>query len=118
MLECSGSARPYEKSRPITVSELELTPPGGGELLVRMTAAGVCHSDLSVVNNSRPRPLPMLLGHESAGVVEAVGPGVDDIQPGQDVVMTFLPRCGQCDACETDGMIPCEVGSRANAEGT
>ncbi len=92
VLERSDAARPYADSQPISISELELTAPGEGEILVKITAAGICHSDLSVVNNNRPRPLPMLLGHESAGVVEEVGPGVSKVKVGDHVVMTFLPR--------------------------
>ncbi|MBS9535713.1 alcohol dehydrogenase catalytic domain-containing protein [Mycobacterium sp. M1] len=118
VLERIGAARPYAQSRPLTISDLELAPPGDGELLVRVQAAGVCHSDLSVVNGNRVRPVPMLLGHEAAGIVEAVGPGVDVITPGQRVVLTFLPRCGHCAACATDGLAPCEPGSAANAAGT
>ncbi|MFR9876402.1 alcohol dehydrogenase catalytic domain-containing protein [Corynebacterium striatum] len=118
VLERSDAARPYADSQPISISELELTAPGEGEILVKITAAGICHSDLSVVNNNRPRPLPMLLGHESAGVVEEVGPGVSKAKVGDHVVMTFLPRCGECDGCKTDGKMPCEVGSKTNNEGT
>ncbi|MDU0220551.1 alcohol dehydrogenase catalytic domain-containing protein, partial [Escherichia coli] len=76
-------------------------PPGPGELLVRIEAAGLCHSDLSVVDGNRPRPVPMLLGHEAAGIVEETGQGVDDVRPGDRVVMTFLPRCGACPECAT-----------------
>lgn len=112
-----GAEAPYAQSRPIAVEELELTGPGPGELLVRIEAAGLCHSDLSVVNGSRPRPLPMLLGHEAAGIVEEVGDGVT-VAPGQRVVMTFLPRCGECPACATEGRLPCERGSAANGAGT
>lgn len=118
VLERSGDSLPYAESKPISISEMQLSPPGEGEVLVKINAAGLCHSDLSVVNNDRPRPLPMLLGHESAGVIEALGPGVTDFEVGQHVVMTFLPRCGECDGCRTNGMIPCEVGSRTNNEGT
>ncbi|OFK63599.1 alcohol dehydrogenase catalytic domain-containing protein [Corynebacterium sp. HMSC078A10] len=118
VLERSGDERPYADSKPITVSELELTAPGEGEILVKITAAGLCHSDLSVVNNNRPRPLPMLLGHESAGIVEKIGPGVTNVKVGDHVVMTFLPRCGECAGCKTDGKMPCEVGSKTNNEGT
>src|SRR4051794_12122843 len=71
VLNTAGAQRPYTQSRPITVDELTLGAPGRGEVLVRVEAAGLCHSDLSVVNNSRPRPLPMLLGHEAAGIIEA-----------------------------------------------
>ena len=68
-----GRARPYAESRPLTISELDLDAPGDGELLVRIEAAGLCHSDLSVVDGNRVRPVPMLLGHEAAGIVEQVG---------------------------------------------
>ncbi|MGV0849282.1 alcohol dehydrogenase catalytic domain-containing protein [Mycolicibacterium phlei] len=118
VLEEIGRARPYAQSRPLTVDELELTPPGPGELLVRIEAAGLCHSDLSVVDGNRVRPVPMLLGHEAAGVVAETGPGVSDLPVGTRVVMTFLPRCGQCAACATDGLTPCRPGSAANGAGT
>lgn len=118
VLEESGRIGPYAESRPIWVGELELEPPGEGELLVRVEAAGVCHSDLSVVDGSRPRPLPMLLGHEAAGIVEDTGPGVEGFRIGQRVTCTFLPRCGRCRGCATDGRLPCEEGSTANAAGT
>lgn len=118
VLERIGAPRPYGRSRPLTVTELDLAPPGPGELLVRVEAAGVCHSDLSVVDGNRVRPVPMLLGHEAAGIVEAVGSGVDTVAPGQRVVLTFLPRCGHCPACATDGLTPCEPGSAANGAGT
>ncbi|MCR2783160.1 MULTISPECIES: alcohol dehydrogenase catalytic domain-containing protein [unclassified Microbacterium] len=118
VLEVSGAAAPFAASRPFTVGLLELADPGPGELLVRIEAAGVCHSDLSVVDGNRRRPTPMLLGHEAAGIVEAVGAGVEDLRPGVRVVMTFLPRCGACAGCATDGRLPCEVGSAANNAGT
>ena len=117
VLEEIGRPRPYAESKPITVCELELDPPGPGEVLVRMEAAGICHSDLSVVNGNRPRPVPMLLGHEAAGIVEQLGDGVDDIEVGQRVVMAFLPRCGKCKNCLTDGKLPCIPGTAANTAG-
>jgi alcohol dehydrogenase len=118
VLERSGNPAPFAASRPFTVGPLTLDEPGPGELLVRIEAAGVCHSDLSVVDGNRVRPTPMLLGHEAAGLVERVGPAVTDLAPGHRVVMTFLPRCGACPECGTDGRLPCRVGSAANAEGT
>ncbi|WP_203225552.1 zinc-binding dehydrogenase [Kocuria sp. SM24M-10] len=118
VLETMEASAPYAESQPLRVEELELGEPGPTELLVRITAAGVCHSDLSVVNGNRPRPLPMLLGHEAAGVVEHVGAEVTDLTEGQHVVMAFLPRCGECAACRTEGLLPCTVGSKANASGT
>lgn len=117
VLEEIGRQRPYAASRPITVGELELGEPAATELLVRMEAAGVCHSDLSVVDGNRVRPVPMLLGHEAAGRVVAVGSGVEDIAVGQRVIMTFLPRCGECAGCLTDGRLPCQPGSVANNAG-
>lgn len=118
VLEELGRPAPYARSRPLTVGPLELDPPGPGELLVEVEAAGVCHSDLSVVDGSRPRPVPVLLGHEAAGLVRELGPGVDDVAVGDRVVLTFLPRCGRCAACATDGRLPCAAGSAANAAGT
>jgi alcohol dehydrogenase len=118
VLERSGADAPFARSRPFTVGELELDPPGPGELLVRIEAAGVCHSDLSVVDGNRVRPTPMLLGHEAAGIVEAIGDGGGDLALGTRVVMTFLPRCGECAGCRTDGRLPCEPGSAANGAGT
>lgn len=115
VLEDIGLPRPYAESRPLTVSDLDLAEPGPGELLIRIEAAGLCHSDLSVVDGNRIRPVPMLLGHEAAGVVEA---GDSDLAVGQRVVMTFLPRCGACPACATEGLTPCEPGSAANGAGT
>lgn len=115
VLERIGAPRPYAESRPLTISELDLAEPGPGELLVRIESAGLCHSDLSVVDGNRVRPVPMLLGHEAAGVVETPG---TDLAAGQRVVMTFLPRCGSCPACATDGLTPCGPGSVANGAGT
>ncbi len=118
VLELSGARAPFAQSRPLTVSRLELAEPGTGELLVRVEAAGVCHSDLSVVDGNRVRPVPMLLGHEAAGIVEALGDGVDDLSVGERVVLTFLPRCGDCAGCATGGILPCERGTAANNAGT
>ena len=117
VLERSGAAAPFATSRPFTVGPVELDPPSAGEVLVRIEAACVCHSDLSVVDGNRVRPTPMLLGHEAAGIVEATGTGVTDVAPGDRVVMTFLPRCGECDGCRTDGRLPCEPGTAANNDG-
>jgi alcohol dehydrogenase len=118
VLDRIGAPRPYSGSRPISVVDLGLDEPGSGEVLVRIEAAGVCHSDLSVVDGNRIRPVPMLLGHEAAGIIEAVGPSVDDVGVGQRVVLVFLPRCGHCAACATEGLTPCEPGSAANTAGT
>lgn len=91
VLEEIGRAKPYADSAPITISEIELDPPGPGEILVRIEAAGLCHSDLSVIDGNRVRPVPMLLGHESAGIVEQLGEGVDDVNVGDRTVTVGLP---------------------------
>lgn len=118
VLEEIGAPAPYAESRPISLSELLLDGPGPGEILVRIEAAGICHSDLSVVDGNRPRPVPMLLGHESAGIIEEVGEGVEGLEVGQRVVMTFLPRCGECAGCHSQGKTPCAAGTASNTEGT
>ena len=118
VLERTGDPVPYTQSQPLTVGDLELDGPGPREVLVRMETAGVCHSDLSVVDGNRRRPLPMLLGHEGAGIVEEVGRDVRGLKPGQRVVMTFLPRCEHCAGCATQGIRPCIAGSASNEEGT
>jgi Zn-dependent alcohol dehydrogenase len=118
VLDQIGLPRPYSDSTPLSIAELELAPPGAGELLVRIEAAGLCHSDLSVVDGNRVRPMPMLLGHEAAGIVEQIGGDDSDLSVGQRVVMTFLPRCGHCAACATNGLAPCVAGSAANGAGT
>lgn len=109
---------PYSKSKPISVETIDLDNPGPGEVLIRMAAAGLCHSDLSVVNGDRPRSLPMVLGHECSGVVEAFGAGVDDLQKGDHVVMVFMPSCGHCSPCAEGRPALCEPGIVANTAGT
>src|SRR4051812_43404142 len=113
-----GAARPYAQSRPLVIEEIELRPPGPGEILVRMAAAGLCHSDLSVINGDRPRPTPMALGHEAAGVVEQLGPGVDDLNKGDHVVLVFMPSCGNCLPCAEGRPALCERGVVSNTAGT
>ncbi len=118
VLDKMGAEPPYAKSKPLRIAELDLDPPGRGELLVRVVAAGLCHSDLSVINGDRPRPMPMALGHESAGVVEALGEDVDDLKVGDHVVMVFMPSCGHCIPCAEGRPALCEPGAAANGAGT
>ena len=118
VLNAMGAAMPYAKSKPLTIEELELRPPGPGEVLVRMGAAGLCHSDLSVINGDRPRPTPMALGHEAAGVVEELGAGVTDLKKGDHVVLVFIPSCGHCNPCAEGRPALCEPGAASNTAGT
>ena len=113
-----GASRPYADTRPVHIEEVELAPPGPGEVLVKVAVAGVCHSDLSVVNGNRPRPMPMVLGHEASGVVEEVGEGVTRLSPGDHVVFVFMPSCGTCDMCTAGRPSLCEKGFVSNAAGT
>ena len=118
VLEETGRAPPYSVSRPLLVGEIELAPPQHGEVLVRIAASGLCHSDLSVINGDRPRPLPMVLGHEASGVVEALGPGVDDLKRGDHVVAVFVPNCGHCLPCNEGRPALCEPGALSNLNGS
>ncbi|MBB4186074.1 alcohol dehydrogenase [Sinorhizobium terangae] len=118
VLRKSPVERPYANTRPLSIETVDLDPPGPDELLVRMGAAGLCHSDLSVINGDRPRPVPMALGHEAAGTVEAVGSGVRDIAPGDRVVMSFMPSCGHCLPCAEGRPALCIPGAEANGKGT
>ena len=118
ILRAMGLPQPYAESLPLTIEELELAPPGPGEVLVHIKAAGLCHSDLSVIAGNRPRPTPMALGHEAAGIVEECGAGVDDLKPGDHVVMVFVPSCGHCLPCAEGRPALCEPGAASNGAGT
>lgn len=117
VLRQSGAAHPYADSRPLKIETVTLDDPGPGEVRVAIKAAGLCHSDLSVINGDRPRPLPMALGHEAAGIVEALGQGVDDLEVGDHVVMVFMPSCGHCNPCSEGRPALCEPGAAANTKG-
>src|SRR5690242_15051880 len=106
-----------EIGSPLEIMDVDLQSPKDGEVRVRMGASGVCHSDLSVVNGTLLSPLPSVLGHEGAGVVEAVGKGVTRVQPGDHVVLSFVPQCGTCYMCTHDTPEMCETGFLAMALG-
>jgi alcohol dehydrogenase len=118
ILEEMGRSPPYSESKPLTISEVELAPPGPGEVLVKIAAAGLCHSDLSVIDGNRPRPTPMALGHEAAAIVEQPGEGVDDLKKGDHAVLVFVPSCGHCEPCATGRPALCEPAAVANGKGT
>ncbi|MFJ2785160.1 Zn-dependent alcohol dehydrogenase [Streptomyces sp. NPDC093249] len=90
----------FDGKRIEVVDDLEVRDPGPGEVLVRVAAAGLCHSDLAVVDGTIPFPVPVVLGHEGAGVVEAVGPGVVHVGPGDHVALSTLANCGACADCD------------------
>ncbi|MEP7288296.1 MAG: Zn-dependent alcohol dehydrogenase [Chloroflexota bacterium] len=88
-----------EPGQPLSVESLTLDAPKRGEVLVRIAASGVCHSDYHVLSGATKHPLPAVLGHEGAGVVEAVGEGVERVQPGDHIVLNWAPNCGECFYC-------------------
>ena len=110
--------RPYSKSAPLKIQKVNLDAPGFNEVLVKIKAAGLCHSDLSVIDGNRPRPLPMVLGHEAAGIVTDLGEGVQKLAVGDHVVFAFLPSCGNCNYCHSGKAALCEPGAEANGNGT
>jgi alcohol dehydrogenase len=118
VLQAMGATPPYAVSRPLHIEEIDLAPPGADEVLIKIAAAGLCHSDLSVINGDRPRPMPMALGHEAAGVVEELGAGVTDLHVGDHVVVVFVPSCGHCAPCAEGRPALCEPGAAANGAGT
>ncbi len=117
VLTAMETPKPYADSQPVEIADVELAPPSAGEVLVEIRAAGVCHSDLSIINGSRPRPLPMVLGHEAAGVVAEVGKDVRVLKKGDHVAFVFVPSCGHCEPCMSGRPALCEPGAKANLEG-
>ena len=109
---------PYADSRPLEIVELDLEGPGEGEVLVEVKGAGLCHSDLSVINGSRARQMPMVLGHEASGIVREVGSGVHDFKANDHVIFTFIPSCGDCRYCRIGRPSLCQPGMDANNAGT
>lgn len=112
-----GLDKPYKQSEAVKVDEIDLEGPGDTEILVEVAAAGVCHSDLSVVNGNRGRPVPVVLGHEGTGVVVEVGAAVQDLNIGDHVAFIFMPNCGLCLQCRFGKPSNCEKGNAANAAG-
>lgn len=113
-----GHPLPYAESMPLEICELQLSDPRPGELLVRIDAAGLCHSDLSVIDGNRVRPMPMALGHEAAGTVIKTGDAQDSMfAPGDKVVLVFLPACGECPQCLSGHGYLCDAAANANGKG-
>jgi alcohol dehydrogenase len=118
VLHSMENPAPFAQSKPLKIEEIDLDAPGPGEVLVKMIAAGLCHSDLSVVSGVRPRPVPMALGHEASAQVVQVGEGVSDLKAGDRVVLVFVPSCGHCMPCMEGRPALCEPGAEANGKGT
>ncbi len=98
----------YEANTPLQIVDLEQQGPQAGEARVRVKAAGVCHSDWHIMNGDWQLPLPMVLGHEAAGIVEEVGAGVANVKPGDHIIFSFRPQCGRCLYCSLGRSILCD----------
>jgi alcohol dehydrogenase len=118
VLHSMENPAPFAQSKPLKIEEVDLDAPGPGEVLVKMIAAGLCHSDLSVISGVRPRPVPMALGHEASAQVVQVGEGVSDLKAGDRVVLVFVPSCGHCMPCMEGRPALCEPGAESNGKGT
>ena len=101
----------YEPGKRIEIEELDLDGPKDGEVLIRYTHAGLCHSDIHIAHGDLPARLPMILGHEGAGIIEEVGPGVTRVKPGDHAVLSFIPNCGVCRYCATGRQSICDMGA-------
>ncbi|MDB5742023.1 MAG: adh2 [Polaromonas sp.] len=112
-----GLPAPYAQSKAFRIEEVELDGTGDGEVLVEVRGAGLCHSDLSVIEGMRKRPLPVVGGHEGAGIVQEVGRGVTGFKPGDHVAMAAVAGCGQCRVCLAGRPGLCQAVSGAKAEG-
>lgn len=112
-----GLPRPYAKSQPLKIEEVELEAPGDQEVLVEFRGAGLCHSDISAIEGVRPRPLPFVPGHEAAGIVREVGRDVANVRPGDHVVMSFVASCGDCYQCNAGRPNLCDTSWAARTSG-
>ena len=118
MLSERGLPRPYSESKPLSIVEVDLDDPGPGEMRIKIAAAGLCHSDLSVINGDRPREMPLALGHEASGVVDALGEGVTSFEKGDHIVLIFAPSCGQCLPCAEGRPALCDPAAVAGGKGS
>ena len=118
VLRQMGLPAPYAQSRPLTIESVSLAPPGPGEVLVKIHAAGLCHSDLSAINGDRPWPMPIVVGHEAAAEIIELGAGVSDVAVGDHVALIFRPMCGACENCSVGRPALCAPGGESNGTGS
>lgn len=114
----SGKRRPYAESRPLSIEVVELDPPKKAEVLVQIKAVGLCHSDLVAISGERSRPVPMVIGHEAAGIVAEVGSDVEGYEVGDHVVVSYVASCGRCEMCREGRPALCQPAATANLAGT
>ena len=113
-----GKPFPFADSQPLAIEEVELDPPGKGEVLIDVKAVGLCHSDLVAITGERGKPVPIVIGHEAAGVVMELGPDVEGFAVGDHVIPSYVASCGRCDMCREGRPALCEPATVANGAGT
>ena len=116
VLRESGLPRPYCESKPLQIEEVELDGPKRGEVLVQIKAVGLCLSDLVAINGERGKPMPIVIGHEAAGIVVELGEGVQGFDKGDHVVPTYVASCGHCEMCAVGRPALCEPATMTNAD--
>jgi alcohol dehydrogenase len=114
----SAKRRPYAESHPLSIEDVELDPPKKAEVLVQIKAVGLCHSDLVAISGERSRPVPMVIGHEAAGIVAEVGSDVEGYEVGDQVVVSYVASCGRCEMCREGRPALCQPAATANLAGT
>ncbi|MGH1358481.1 MAG: zinc-binding dehydrogenase [Burkholderiaceae bacterium] len=117
VLSACSDKRPFTQSQPLSLETVSAQVPGSDEVLVRITAASLCRSDLSVITGVRAWPMPIVPGHEASAVVEEVGSAVRSVRPGDRVVLVYQAQCGQCPCCVAGQAHLCEPGLTANRAG-
>ncbi len=117
VLRQSGAPRPFVDSKPLSIEEIDLAPPGPNEVVIKIAGAGLCHSDLSVLNGDRPRPTPTVMGHEGSGEIVELGSAVTDVKVGDHMVFQFSSSCGRCRRCLEGRPQICELAAATKGAG-
>ncbi|MDB4593471.1 zinc-dependent alcohol dehydrogenase family protein [Paracoccaceae bacterium] len=115
ILRTTSVQRPFSVSKPLSIEEVELDPPKRGEVLIKVKAVGLCHSDLVAITGERSKPMPIVIGHEAAGIVEEIGQDVQGFAVGDHVVPSYVASCGRCEMCSVGRPALCEPATIANA---
>ena len=115
ILRTTSAQRPFSVSKPLSIEEVELDPPKRGEVLIKVKAVGLCHSDLVAITGERANPMPIVIGHEAAGIVEEIGQDVQGFAVGDHVVPSYVASCGRCEMCSVGRPALCEPATIANA---
>lgn len=115
ILRTTSAQRPFSVSKPLSIEEVELDAPKRGEVLIKVKAVGLCHSDLVAITGERAKPMPIVIGHEAAGIVEEIGQDVQGFAVGDHVVPSYVASCGRCEMCSVGRPALCEPATIANA---